>query len=60
MSPRTGRPVIGDSKKDAQIGFRVSRETVDKFQECADISGKSRVDLFEEMVDSLYKKLTGK
>jgi|InofroStandDraft_1065614.scaffolds.fasta_scaffold32986_2 hypothetical protein len=60
MSPRTGRPIIGESRKDAQIGFRVTQETVDQFEECKKISGKSKVDLFEEMVDDLHKKLTRK
>ena len=58
MSPRTGRPIIGESAKNSQIGFRVSQKTVKKFEECKKISGKTKVELFEEMVDDLHDKLT--
>ena len=57
MSPRTGRPIIGDKPKNKQIGVRVSEETVFKFQKCSEISGKSKVTLLEEMIDSLYDRL---
>lgn len=60
MSPRTGRPIIGDSKKDKQIAFRVSEEIVKKFDECSKLSGKSKVTLFQEMVESLYDRLKNK
>lgn len=57
MSPRTGRPIAGKTKKDRQIAFRVSEETVKKFDTCAKLSGKPKVLLFQEMVDSLYERL---
>lgn len=60
MSPRTGRPIIGESRKDSQIGFRVAQETVEKFEECKKISGKTKVELFEEMVNDLHDKLVQK
>lgn len=60
MSPRTGRPIVGESKKGSQIGFRVTQETVEKFEECRKISGKTKVELFEEMVDDLHDKLKKK
>lgn len=58
MSPRTGRPIAGESPKSSQIGFRVAQKTVEKFEECKRISGKTKVELFEEMVDDLHNKLT--
>lgn len=58
MSPKMGRPLIGDEPKNKQICVRVSQKTVDKFLECSKISGKSRVNLFEDMVDELYERLT--
>lgn len=58
MSPRTGRPIAGESRKDAQIAFRVTRQTVEKFEECHRLSGKTKIELFEEMVNSLYERLT--
>ena len=54
MSTRTGRPIAGESRKDAQIAFRVTRQTVEKFEECHRLSGKTKIELFEEMVNSLY------
>ncbi len=45
MSPRTGRPIIGEKRKDKQIGVRVSEETVEKFQKCSELTGKSKVSL---------------
>ena len=60
MSPRTGRPVSGDAKKDAQVGFRVTKEIAEKFEVCSKISGKSKVELFEEMVNNLHEKLANK
>lgn len=57
MSPRTGRPIIGESRKSSQIGFRVSQTTVEKFEECKKISGRTKVELFEEMVNDLHDKL---
>ena len=60
MSPRTGRPIVGESPKSYQIGFRVAQQTVEKFEECKRISGKTKVELFEEMVDDLHNKLTKK
>mgnify|MGYP001051401769 CR=1 FL=1 len=58
MSPRTGRPIAGDTPKNSQIGFRVAHRTIEKFEECKKISGKTKVELFEEMVDDLHDKLT--
>ena len=58
MSPRTGRPIVGETPKSSQIGFRVTQKTVEKFEECKKISGKNKVELFEEMVDDLHDKLT--
>lgn len=57
MSPRTGRPIIGDTPKNKQIGVRVSEETVSKFQKCSEMTGKSKVALLEEMINSLYDRL---
>lgn len=58
MAPKTGRPLIGETRKDAQIGFRVSKDIVERFEECSRLSGKSKVDLFEEMVNNLYERLS--
>ncbi len=60
MSPKMGRPIMGEEPKNKQIAMRVAQSTVDKFQKCSDISGKPKVTLFEDMVNALYEKLTKK
>lgn len=60
MSPRTGRPIVGEEPKKARVSLRVTKTTVDKFQECAEIKKKTQVSLFEEMVDELHDRLAEK
>ncbi len=60
MSPRTGRPIVGDEPKDKQIALRATATTVRKFTECSKITGKTKTDLLEEMVNDLYDNLTKK
>lgn len=60
MSPKTGRPIVGDEPKNKQIALRATETTVRKFQECSLITGKTKTDLLEEMVDRLHKEVTAK
>lgn len=60
MSPRTGRPIVGNEPKNKQIALRATETTVKKFSECSKITGKTKTDLLEEMVDNLYDELTEK
>lgn len=60
MSPRTGRPIMGEEPKNKQIALRVTETTRKKFEECSEIAGKTKTMLLEEMVDELHDKLTGK
>lgn len=60
MSPRTGRPIMGNEAKNKQIALRVTETTRRKFQECSDITGKTKTNLLEEMVDELYDRLMTK
>lgn len=60
MSPRTGRPIVGKEPKNKQIALRATETTVRKFQECSDITKKTKTDLLEEMVDNLHNELTKK
>lgn len=60
MSPRTGRPIVGNEPKNKQIALRATESTVKKFNECSQISGKTKTDLLEEMVDELHDRLTKK
>ena len=60
MSPRTGRPLLGEGPKNKQIALRVTETTRKKFDECSEITGKSKTNLLEEMVDELHDRLTKK
>lgn len=60
MSPRTGRPIVGEEPKKTRISLRVTKTTAEKFQKCAEIEEKAQVALFEEMVDNLYNRLIEK
>ena len=60
MSPRTGRPIVGNEPKNKQIALRATETTVKKFSECSKITEKTKTDLLEEMVDNLYNELTKK
>ena len=58
MSPRTGRPIVGEEPKNKQIALRATATTVRKFSECSKITGKTKTDLLEEMGNKLYNNLT--
>lgn len=60
MSPRTGRPIVGTEPKNRQVALRATETTVRKFQECSEITGKTKTELLEEMVSELHDKLTKK
>lgn len=60
MSPRTGRPIVGAEPKNKQVALRATETTVRKFQECSDITGKTKTELLEEMVSELHDRLTKK
>lgn len=59
MSPRTGRPIVGDEPKDKRISLRATEKTVERFQKCSEITEKTKTELLEEMVNHLYCELTG-
>lgn len=60
MSPKTGRPIVGKEPKNKQIALRATETTVKKFQECSQLTGKTKTDLLEEMVADLHDSLTKK
>ena len=60
MSPRTGRPIVGEEPKNKQIALRVTATTLKKFDECAEITRKTKTTLLEEMIDELHNDLTKK
>ena len=60
MSPITGRPIVGNEPKNKQIALRATETTVRQFQECAEITGKTKTELLAKMVDELHERLTKK
>lgn len=50
MSPRTGRP-HKDITKSVNLGLRITKETADKLQECAEALGISRTEVIEKGID---------
>ena len=59
MSPRTGRPPMGETKKSERIEVRVTREKAQQLKECAERLGISRAAVIEkgiDMVDEATKK----
>ena len=57
MSPRTGRPIVGNRPKNKQLKFRVAETVIKRFEECVKATGRTKVGLFEEMVDELHEKV---
>lgn len=58
MSPRTGRPPK-DITKCVNLGLRITKETADKLQHCAEVLGISRTEVIEkgiDLVDAEIKK----
>jgi hypothetical protein len=53
-----GRPIVGSEPKNKQIGLRATESTVKKLQICSEITGKTKTDLLESMVNELYERLT--
>lgn len=60
MSPRTGRPIVGEEPKSKRISLRATETTVKKFQECSEMLGKTQTDLLEQMVNNLHNELKQK
>ena len=60
MSPRTGRPIVGSEPKDQRITIRTTATAVKKLAECSAVTGKTKTDLIEEMIDSHHDSLTKK
>ncbi len=60
MSPRTGRPIVGDEPKNKQVALRVTETTARKFDECSVITGKTKTELLENWIDVLHDSLMQK
>lgn len=60
MSPRTGRPVKGTSKRDKSLQLRMSQEELDLLDECSKILGESRTDVVNRGIKLVKEKLDKK
>jgi hypothetical protein len=56
MAPRMGRPPK-EVTKNVSLGLRISKETSDKLQKCADTLGISRTEVIERGIDLVDKGL---
>ena len=54
MAPKTGRP-RKEVKKSVNIGFRLTEETANKLQRCADALKISRTEVVERGIDLVEK-----
>ena len=59
MNARTGRPPK-EITKSVNLGLRISEETAEKLQKCADVLQVSRTVVIEKGVDLVCKELENK
>ena len=57
MSPRTGRPVKGTSKRDKSLQLRMSKEELDCLDDCAKKLKVSRTDVVNQGILLVKKEL---
>lgn len=60
MSPKTGRPVKGESKKDLRLQLRLNKEEMNLIDECAEKSGKNRTEIVMDGVRLVKQELDKK
>ena len=57
MSPKTGRPIVGEEPKNKYVSLRATETTVRKLEECSKATGKTKTDLLEQMVNDLHRNV---
>ncbi len=60
MSPRTGRPIKGTSKRDKSLQLRMSKEELELLDECSKRLEMTRTDVINEGIKLVKKKLDKK
>ena len=60
MSPRTGRPIKGESKRDKSLQLRMSSEELELLDECAKRLDKSRTDVVNKGIKLVKAELEKK
>lgn len=60
MSPRTGRPIKGDSKRDKSLQLRMSQQELDLLDECAQTLEITRTDVVNKGIRLVKAELDKK
>ena len=57
MSPRTGRPIKGEERKDINLQLRITKTTNDRLLYCSEKLHTSRTEVIEQGIDIIYNDL---
>lgn len=60
MSPRTGRPPKLGKPKSVSLQMRITQETAEKLQKCADALSVPRTEVVEKGIDLIYERIAEK
>lgn len=60
LSPRTGRPIVGETKKELRLQLRLNHEEMQLIDECASKLGKNRTETVMQGVKLLERELAAK
>ncbi len=60
MSPKTGRPIKGASKRDKNLQIRINTEELALLDECAQLLDISRTDVINKGIRLVKKELDNK
>lgn len=60
MSPKTGRPIKGASKRDKNLQIRINTEELALLDECAQLLDISRTDVVNKGIRLVKKELDNK
>ncbi len=56
MSPRTGRPLKGEARKNTSLQLRISEKTAIELKECSELLGISRTEVIEKGVELIHRQ----
>jgi len=56
MSPRTGRPPVGESSKDKQYRLRMSDEETKMLDYCCEVFGLTKAEVIRQGIKEMYQK----
>ena len=57
MSPRTGRPPLGDAAKTERIEIRLTKSKAEQLKRCAEKLQVSRAEVIERGIDMVDEKI---